>query len=276
MSAMPAAPLLRIPREQLLTFPKYDRIAIYLFRELTAGVLRADALPAELSFDQDDVRVAMRKAVADGVIDAEVANVPDIKYTYDARRELPPEIEQCGPMTWLQRGKGRYKFRRTRRKNIIDFTEVLTSVPPIEVELDQTVPFIAALLGNDEQAVFTRVRNAGLISKVLGFQAWPIQGHHRTTVHYGQIEIDEVQAGLDSGQGTLVPISGKGGQDKLSWSQALNLNTYAAEKPPTTGLKVRSIGLWRDEINTIWIVEFSPHLDIDQIEIAKVRRFRFK
>lgn len=276
MSGAAAKPLFQIPRAQVLALPKYDRIAIYLFRKLTAHVVSSDALPREFEFDQEDVRIAMRQAVADGVIDAEVANVPDIKYTYDARRELPPEIEQCGPMTWLQRGKGRYKLRRTRRKNIIDFPSALSSVPPIEAMLDQTPPFIAALLGNDEQAVFTRVRNAGLINTVLGFQAWPIQGHHRTTVSYGQIEIDEVQAGLDHDLGTLVPISGKGGQDKLSWSQALNLNTYAAEKPPIPGLRVRSIGLWRDDFNIIWIVEFSPHLDIDQIEIVKVRRFKFK
>jgi hypothetical protein len=275
MSAAMSLPLYQTPREDLLALPKYDRIAIYLFRTLTAG-MTADALPKELNFDQEDVRVAMRKAVADGVIDTEVANVPDIKYTYDARRELPPEIEQCGPVTWLQRGKGRYKLRRTRRKNIIDLSTLLAKEPELEVEVDQTPPFIAALLGNDEQAVFTRVRNVGLLSKVLGFIAWPIQGHHRTTVSYGQIEVDEVQAGLDKGQGTLVPISGKGGQDKLSWSQALNLNTYAAEKPPTTGLKVRSIGLWRDELNTVWIVEFSPHLDIDEIEIVNVRRFKFQ
>lgn len=269
--------LTHTPRDQLLALPKYDRIAIYLFRELTEG-MGADALPLgrELEFDQEDVRKAMRKAVADKVIDTEVANVPDIKYTYDARRELPAEIEQCGPMTWLQRGKGKYRLRRTRRKNVIDFPGVLETEPELEVELDQTPPFISALLGNDEQAVFTRVRNVGLLSKVLGFIAWPIQGHHRTTVSYGQIEVDEVQAGLDAGEGTLVPISGKGGQDKLSWSQALNLNTYAAEKPPMPGLKVRSIGLWRDALNTIWIVEFSPHTDIDQIEIVNVRRFKFQ
>lgn len=267
--------LTRISHEELLAISKYDRIAIYLFRDLTDG-MTSETLPTELRFDQEDVRRAMRKAVADGVIDAEVANVPDIKYTYDARRELPAEIEQCGPMTWLQRGKGKYKLLRTRRKNIIDFPDILAQEPPLEIELDQTPPFISALLGNDEQAVFTRVRNVGLLSKVLGFMAWPIQGHHRTTVSYGQIEVDEVQAGLDSGQGTLVPISGKGGQDKLSWSQALNLNTYAAEKPPMPGLLVRSIGLWRDSMNTIWIVEFSPHTQIDQIEIVSVRRFKFQ
>jgi hypothetical protein len=73
-----------------------------------------------------------------------------------------------------------------------------------------------------------------------------------------------------------VPISGKGGQDKLSWSQALNLNTYGDEKAPIAGLAIRSLGLWRDDFDTVWIVEFSPDLDIDDIEITKVRRFKFQ
>lgn len=266
--------LMQMPREQLLGLSKYDRIVVYLFRELTEG-MTPYSMPAEIEFSQEHVRIAMRRALADGVIDSEVANVPDIKYTYDARRELPAEVEQCGPVTWLQRGKGVYKLRRTRRKNLIDFTQL--SEPLLEIAIDQTTPFISALLGNDEQAVFTRVRNIDLLSTVLGFKVWPIQGHHRTSVSYGQIEIDEVQAGIDrDGVHTIVPISGKGGQDKLSWSQALNLNTYALEKPPMPGLKVRSIGLWRDHLNTVWIVEFSPHTDIDQIEIVNVRRFKFQ
>jgi hypothetical protein len=273
--------LTQTPQAEFAALSKYDRIVIYLFRGLTVG-MTADTLPDELLFDQDDVRAAMRRAVADGVIDKEVDNVADIKYSFDARRELPAEVEQCGPMTWLQRGKGKYKLRRTRRKNIIDFPGVAPE-PDLEICVDQTPPFISALLGNDEQAVFTRVRNIDLVSTVLGFKAWPIQGHHRTTVSYGQIEVDEVQAGVGPGQGgagqvpgTIVPISGKGGQDKRSWSQALNLNMYAAEKAPMPGLAVRSVGLWRDNLNTVWIVEFTPHTDIDQIEIAKIRRFRFQ
>lgn len=262
------------PNEDLMSLPKYDRIAIYLFRDLTKD-FTAETLPASIPFDQETVRRAMRRAVADGVINKEVANVPDIKYTYDARRELPAEVEQAGPMTWLQAGKGKYTLRRTRRKNIIDF-ENLGVDPTIEPVVDQTPKFISALLGQDEQAVFTRVRNAGLISTFLGFQAMAIQGHHRTSVTYGQIEIDEVQAGIDGTQETLVPISGKGGQDKLSWSQALNLNTYGVQKAPVPGLAVRSLGLWRDNLNTVWIVEFSPATDIDQIEIVNVRRFTFR
>jgi hypothetical protein len=266
--------LTRIPNPELMELPKYDRIAIYLFRGLTKGYT-AKSVPQELVFGQDDVRVAMRRAVSDGVIDREVANVPDIKYTYDARRELPEEIEQAGPVTWLQTGKGKYKLRKTRRRNIINF-DGLGIEPKLESVHDQTTPFISSLLGQDEQAVFTRVRNAGLISSVLGFQVWPIQGHCRTTVSYGQIEIDEVHAGLEGETGTIVPISGKGGQDKLSWSQALNLNTYGSEKAPRPGLAVKSLGLWRDDLNSVWIVEFTPHTDIDDIEITKVRRFKFR
>lgn len=262
------------PKDDLVVMPKYDRIAIYLFRDLTKD-FTAETLPPSIPFDQEAVRRAMRRAVADGVINTEVANVPDIKYTYDARRELPPEVEQVGPMTWLQAGKGRYMLRRSRRKNIINF-ESLGVDPEIEPVVDQTPKFISALLGQDEQAVFTRVRNAGLISTFLGFQSMAIQGHHRTSVTYGQIEIDEVHAGIDGTRETLVPISGKGGQDKLSWSQALNLNTYGIQKAPVPGLAVRSLGLWRDHLNTVWIVEFSPHTDIDEIEIVNVRRFTFR
>ncbi|WP_445680069.1 hypothetical protein [Radicibacter daui] len=266
--------LTRMTNEELLTIPKYDRIAVYLFRHLTNGY-SAETMPREVGFDQETVRQAMRQAVADGVIDREVANVPDIKYTYDARRNLPIEMEQAGPVTWLQNGKGKYVLRRTRRKNVIDLG-TLGLEPALEPVVDQTPKFISALLGQDEQAVFTRVRNAHLISTFLGFQAMAIQGHHRTTVSYGQIEIDEVQAGIAGSRETIVPISGKGGQDHLSWSQALNLNTYGVQKAPIPGLAVRSLGLWRDELNTVWIVEFSPHVDIDEIEIVKVRRFTFR
>jgi hypothetical protein len=265
----------RLPHDQLLKLTQYERILTVLFRSLTHGHT-ADTLPDELHFALDDLRFAMETAYHDGLIPKHIKNVPDIKYTFDARRELPLEIEQCGPMTWLQTGKGHYKLMKTHRKNIIGFEDLLERQPVIEPIADQTPPFIATLLGMDEQATFTRVRNAGLISSVLGFQAWPIQGHHRTSVSYGQIEVDEVQAGLDGQQGTIVPISGKGGQDKLSWSQALNLNTYGAEKAPIPGLAVRSIGLWRDDFDTVWIVEFSPELDVDDIEIIKVRRFKFQ
>lgn len=262
--------------EAMKALTKYDKIVVLLFRKLAKGYSPSN-LPDDLHFDLDDVREAMADSVRLGLNKSVQKNPYDIKYTYDARRDLPAECEQCGPRTWLQNGKGKYIFRRTSRKNIIRLPDDLPAgEPPVEVEFDQTPPFVASLLGDDEQAVFTRVRNSGLISKFLGFTAWPIQGHHRTTVEYGQIEVDEVQAGMDGSRRCIVPISGKGGQDKLSWSQALNLNTYGKEKPLVKGLEVRSIGLWRDAVETIWMVEFSDHLNIDEIRVVNVRRFRLK
>jgi hypothetical protein len=264
----------QMSHSELLKLPKYDRVIVLLFRNLSRGHT-PDTLPYELHFDLDDVRTAMDEAVTAGLIPKSQKNAPDIKYTYDARRDLPAECEQCGRRTWLQNGKGRYIFRLTRRKNIMVLPDDLPfDTPSTESEYDQTPPFVASLLGEDEQAVFTRVRNSKLISKFMGFNAWPIQGHHRTTVSYGQIEIDEVQAGLDGTKRAIVPISGKGGRDKLSWSQALNLNTYGKEKPLVAGLEVRSLGLWRDSEDTIWMVEFTPQTEIDDIEFAHVRRFK--
>lgn len=253
---------------------KYERIAVYLFRNLTAGVTRGN-FPDSFHFTSGDVVAAMQAAQLEGAIAKAQANPPDIKYTFDARRFMPAEIEQLGPMTWLAEGKGRYRLQRTRRVNLLPFPTPEFPEPEIEVIADQTPPFIAGLLGRDEQATFTRVRNAGLINIALGLQAWPIQGHHRTSISYGQVEIDEVQAGLDRNAPVLVPISGKGGADKLSWSQARNLNAYGREKAPVPGMSVRSIGLWRDRHDTVWVVEFSPHLEIDDIQIVGLRRFRF-
>lgn len=259
---------------QLLKLKKYDRIAIYLFRRLVKGYT-SSTIPNELPFTLQDVRDAMHDVVADGLLKKVVKNVADIKYTYDARKNFPPEMEQAGPLTWLQVSKGNYKFVKTQRRNLIILPDSLLGIPITEEIPDQTPKFINDMLGDDEQAVFTRVRNAGVISTFLGFQAMVIQGHHRTTVSYGQIEIDEVQAGIEGTQGTIVPISGKGGQDKLSWSQALNLNTYGTQKSRIPHLAIKSLGLWRDDEKTVWVVQFTPHTDIHSIDIVKARRFKF-
>ena len=259
---------------QLKKMPDYDCIAIYLFRRLTKGYT-VSTVPNELFFNLQDVREAMGEAFSDGILKKPMSNVPDIKYTYDARRNFPAEMEQAGFFTWLQVGKGQYKLLRTQRRNLILLPGSLPGVPITEHVVDQTPKFITEMLGNDEQAVFTRVRNAGLLSTFLGFQSMVIQGHHRTSVSYGQIEVDEVQAGVEGTQGTIVPISGKGGQDKLSWSQALNLNTYGNEKSKIPNLAIKSLGLWRDDEKTVWIVQFTPHTDIHKIDIVKARRFKF-
>jgi hypothetical protein len=228
-----------------------------------------------MDFDLDTVRTIMARLVTKGVIPKIVKNVGDIKYTYDARLDLPESIRSSGHWAWIAVGKGRYKFVRLAKKNLIEIPQDLSSSPEAEIQADQTPPFISQILGVDEQATFTRIRNSNLLTAFLGFPVWQLQGHHRTTVSYGQIEIDEVYAGMQANQNYLVPISGKGGSDKLSYSQALNLNTYGKEKAPGTGFGVRSLGILRHADGSLYFVEFTNQTDIRKIEIVKVRRFRF-
>lgn len=262
-------------KSQLETLSQYDRVVIYLFRSLTKD-FDGDTLPTLLPFETSDVRTAAAEAHVKQIVPRLIKNLPDIRYTFDARRPMPAEVEQYGPITWMQAGKGKYAFQRTKRRNLIDAALLAQHAGPIETIVDQTPPFVKQLIGKDEQAMFTRVRNAELITSVLGFKAWPVQGHARTTVSYGQIEVDEVQAGLQGNNTCIVPISGKGGRDMLSWTQALNLNTYGAEKSRVKGLPVRSLGLWKDQYDIVWIVEFTPELDIDEIKIKQVKRFKFQ
>ena len=65
-----------------------------LFRRLTSRYT-SSSLPKEIPFDLDDVRASMREAIEGGMIDKEVKNLADIKYIYDARRDLPEEVEQA-------------------------------------------------------------------------------------------------------------------------------------------------------------------------------------
>ena len=202
-------------QEEQDNYSDYDWVIVTLFRKLTADYSET-SLPPRIDFSLDDVRAAMSDAIAAERISGTIKNISDIKYAYDARRDFPAEMTQAFPITWLSSSKGKYYFRRTKRKNIIDLGSVCKTPPPLEHIIDQTPTFNSRLMGTDEQAVFSRVRYAGVFNQILGFQSNPVQGHHRTSVAYGQVEVDEVQAGLESQTGVIVPISGKGGQDKLS------------------------------------------------------------
>ena len=259
----------------LMALSRYDRIAICLFRHLTRG-LSSGTLPDTLDFDKATLDEVMQDAVRAGIVDRVISNLPDIKYTYDARRALPAEVEQCGPMAWLQTGKGRYQLARVRRPNLITPAMLESLAGPVVEVIDPTPAFLAAILGNDEQAVFTRTGHAGLIDRVVGTRTEVLQSHKRTCVSHGQIEIDEVRVAKEKESVLICAVSGKGGKDCLSFSQALNLNVYGAEceKEKIPRRKVRSLGLWQAPDKIVWIVEFSPAVKIDDIEILGVFRFR--
>lgn len=256
--------------------PIYDRIVATLFAVMQAGYGNAP-MPDEVAFELDDVRDVMTTLKERGHIAKVVKNVADVKYTFDARRDHPASILRSGHWVWLQNGKGKYLFKRTHRPNLIDLDQEFPKETEIHHVPDGLPEAISALLGTDEQAVLARVRNGGLIERFLDLsgRAHALQGHHRTTVRYGQIEIDEVY-GYEPRRGEvgIVPISAKGGQDKLSWSQALNLNVYGAEKYRHRKAQIRSLGILHDA-TSLWIAEFSNETSIDDIRLLRAKRYSF-
>lgn len=248
---------------------EYDQVMEELFRELR----RRDRAGGVLDFTKRDLEGAIRS------LGLSILNVPDIKYTYDARRPFPAAITESGDWGIIGRGKGLYSFVQLPQPNLIRVPDGLPGRRSAPSRLtDETPPLVRRVLGNDEQATLTRVFYSGVIRDFAGLaEAWRVQGHERTTVSAGQIEVDEVYVGKDrSDSPCVLPISAKGGNDCLSYTQALNLNLYAAEKRNRSdnerryqGFKIRPLGLCRALDGTIYVVEFSRSDDVREIRIVR-------
>lgn len=226
-------------------------------------------------FDKDFLESAVRDLLKSRRIAKGVKNIPDIKYTYDAREEFPEGITGCGCWAIVGRGKSKYRFVKLDRCNLIRIPDDLPVNPEPQRMKDKIPSLVARVLGDDEQAILARVEHDGLVEDFTGLAAMRVQGHERTTVSAGQIEVDEVYVGQDYAKTVVVlPISAKGGgKDRLSYTQALNLNLYASEKEKYHGLKVRPLGITRGNDGSIYIVEFTASTDIRSIKIERVRRY---
>jgi len=192
-------------------------------------------------------------------------NIADIKYLYDARRHLPPEITKLGNFVIIGQRKGCYLFTDINHQNLIEPlpTKKTTFV-------DQTPELVAEVLGEDEQSTFSIVHYNNIISKFLGFEVLLAQNHKRTTVSCGQVEIDAVYVGKKEGVKHIIPISGKGEDDYLSYTQAYSLNLYGKEKFPLH--KCIPLGI-KAEGSSIICVEFSPDTEVDKIVIKDMLKF---
>jgi hypothetical protein len=160
-------------------------------------------------------------------------NLGDILYSFRYRNPLPDEILKTQPkgMEWVIEGAGRalYEFRLVPINRIAPNPNLITIKIP-----DATPEIISANALSDEQALLARVRYNRLIDIFLGITAYSLQNHLRTTVKgLGQIEIDEVYAGVDRyGCQYIVPVQAKGGNDQLSTVQAKQDIACCAEKFP--------------------------------------------
>lgn len=158
-------------------------------------------------------------------------NPGDILYSVRYRTALPEKILKTQPKgkEWIIEGAGRslYEFRLVPINRIEPNPNLLVVKVP-----NATPEIVTANSLSDEQALLAKLRYNRLIDTFLGITAYSLQNHLRTTVKgVGQIEIDEVYAGVDkNGCQYIIPVQAKGGTDQLSTVQTKQDIACCAEK----------------------------------------------
>lgn len=252
----------------------YDTVIAEVFCRLRDKYSKAND---NFDFDKSMIEAVTLELRKQRKIAKGIKNIADIKYTYDARADFPKPICSSGHWAILGRGKSLYRFVRLPQNNLIRVPADLPTKPTIMIAPDSTPSLVQKVLGKDEQATLTRVTYNRLIGVSLGCEVFWSQGHERTTISAGQIEVDAVFVGHDSGGEYVIPISAKGGDgDCLSYTQALNLNLYAAEKPRYRGMICRPMGLCRTEDDHIYLIEFTRTTDIRKIGVKKTWCYRLQ
>lgn len=167
-------------------------------------------------------------------------NPGDIIYSVRYRTPMPETILRTQPsgMEWIIEGAGRakYEFRLVPVNRIAPNRNLATIKIP-----DATPEIVVANSLSDEQALLSKLRYNRLIDTFLGITAYSLQNHLRTTVPgIGQIEIDEIYAGVDRhGCQYIAPVQAKGGADQLSTVQTKQDLACCEQKFP--GLVCRPI-----------------------------------
>jgi len=160
-------------------------------------------------------------------------NLGDVLYSFRYRNPLPEKIlkTQEPGKEWIINGAGRakYQFRLVPISRIAPNSNLLSVKIP-----DATPEIVTSAALSDEQALLAKVRYNRLIDLFMGFSAYSLQNHLRTTVKgLGQIEIDELYIAVDRfGCQYVIPVQAKGGSDQLSTVQAKQDLACCAEKFP--------------------------------------------
>ena len=248
----------------------YDLVIAKVFKDLVKTQGRRDSY----SFTKDQIEESMMTLKAKGIV-AHIRNIADIKYTYDARRNFPPPIAETGFWGIVGEGKSKYRFERIKQNNLIRIPQDISTLKAQKSKISDATPaMVRAVLGHDEQATMTKLRYNDIISKALNINAFQVQGHERTTVSCGQIEVDEVYVGDRGKKKFIIPISAKGGdKDSLSYSQALNLSLYAREKTRFAEYEPIPLGISRRSDTGITIIRFNAANTLQDVRIEGVFEF---
>lgn len=199
-------------------------------------------------------------------------NPGDILYSVRYRTALPEAILKTQPKgkEWIIEGAGRslYEFRLVPINRIEPNRNLLVVKVP-----NATPEIVTANSLSDEQALLAKLRYNRLIDTFLGITAYSLQNHLRTTVKsVGQIEIDEVYAGVDkNGCQYIIPVQAKGGSDQLSTVQTKQDIACCAEK--YSELICRPISAQFLDDNLIAIFELCVDED-SQVRIKAEKHYR--
>jgi hypothetical protein len=160
-------------------------------------------------------------------------NLGDVIYSIRYRASLPAKIAATQPKgkEWVIEGRGKalYAFRLVPINRILPNAQLMAIKVP-----DATPEIVSAYSVSDEQALLAKVRYNRLLDIFLGIATYSLQNHLRTTVRgLGQVEIDEIYAGIDKhGRQYILPVQAKGGNDKLSVVQTKQDLACCKEKFP--------------------------------------------
>jgi hypothetical protein len=240
---------------------QYDRVILEVFqRHYQEGLDR-------LSFRKDELAEACSKH------NITVRNMPDVIYTYRARRPLPDQILATGHWCIEAAGKGAFVFRRLRNPPRFDIP--FKDYAPVEI-LEAIPEVVGQLLRQDEQSLLTSVLYNRLVDVFTGLTCFHIQNHYRGFVtDVGQVEIDALYVGVNK-TGTLfiIPVEAKsaGESEMIGRIQVSHMARLVRQDFPQFPRRLLAIKQLDD--GTTAVLEFDDHVDPDDFGIVSVTRFR--
>lgn len=238
---------------------EYDRVISELFKRIYVPRTK------ELEFTKDELAKVCRD------LGITIRNIPDILYTYRSRSALPKTITRKG--NWIIEGKGRgkYAFIRLKRSPYIEVPLDLEAIPIP----DSTPEIILKYSGPDEQSLLARIRYNRLVDIFLSLTAYQLQGHFRTSLKdTGQVEIDELYLGVDT-EGTwyVIPIEAKGPdpRDQIGLAQVRWLIAFAEQRYSELTVRPVAAKAWED--GSIFLIEFNPSSNLEEIRTVRYKRY---
>lgn len=239
---------------------RYCKIIEYIFQKRYRKGVK------EFHFERKDIEDAAKE------LGIELPkNIGDILYSFRYRAEFPESIIEKAPKgfewTILPAGKSHYNFV------LIKMAAFLPNSALEKIKIPDSTPGIVVKYSlDDEQALLAKIRYNRLIDIFTGVTCYSLQNHLRTTVvNIGQVETDEVYAGVDKqGVHYVFPVQAKSGKDKIATVQINQDFAMCAEKFP--GLVGRPIAAQLVDDDVIALFEFI--IASDGVRVRSEKHYR--